>query len=204
METLKSILCLGDSATFGYPFEKNPESTYPARLQKILERRGGGFRVVNEGINGLTTQTLTPLLPKLLAQHQPDVVILMIGGNDMMQMLYANLGKPRPKVALPVFLRVQRLVNQIKSYVNLSGKTPQLIVSGYYAIDFMMREIVEFNRLLLDLFNVDLVTLENFGSFLDIEKAAARKKMFYDLAHPNQLGYADIAKNMAKAIKLIS
>lgn len=81
----KRILCLGDSATAGYPYEEKPAHTYPAQLQRWLGRTSKDFEVVNAGVDGLTALQLEAMLSELLETHQPDIVVLMIGGNDMLQ-----------------------------------------------------------------------------------------------------------------------
>jgi len=196
----KRILCLGDSATAGYPYEEKPAHTYPAQLQRWLGRTSKDFEVVNAGVDGLTALQLEAMLSELLETHQPDIVVLMIGGNDMLQHLYANIGRPRPKLALGAFRRVQRLANRIKSFQTKEGNTPKLIVSGYYAISFMLPDIAAFNALLPGMLNVDCVTLANLGAFVNLGKAQVRREFLYDLAHPNRLGYLVIAKNLAEAV----
>jgi acyl-CoA thioesterase I len=41
--------------------------------------------VVNGGVNGDTSAGLLARLPSLLARHRPDLVILCIGGNDLLR-----------------------------------------------------------------------------------------------------------------------
>jgi len=95
---------------------------------------------------------------------------------------------------------VQRLANRIKSFQTKEGNTPKLIVSGYYAISFMLPDIAAFNALLPGMLNVDCVTLANLGAFVNLGKAQVRREFLYDLAHPNRLGYLVIAKNLAEAV----
>ena len=90
---MKSILCYGDSLTWGY----NPTdaSRYPqdARWPGILERElEGRARVIEEALNGRTVATDEParpnrnglaMLPPLIETHAPlDIVIIMLGSND--------------------------------------------------------------------------------------------------------------------------
>jgi lysophospholipase L1-like esterase len=89
-----SILCYGDSNTWGY---RTPtEDRFPrwVRWPGILQRElGDGFHVVEEGLGGRTTvfdvpgepdrNGLTPL-PMLLESHSPlDLVIVALGVNDV-------------------------------------------------------------------------------------------------------------------------
>ena len=94
MDSVKSILCFGDSNTFGSDPAKNHErhpyeARWTTRLQKLL---GEGYHVIAEGMGGRTTVFDDPLLegrnglailPVLLHSHRPlDLVILSLGTND--------------------------------------------------------------------------------------------------------------------------
>ncbi len=90
---MTSILCFGDSITWGY--NPNDASRYPPdqRWPRILEQElAGRARIVEEGLNGRTIATEDPIrpdrsglakLPFLLESHAPlDLVIIMLGTND--------------------------------------------------------------------------------------------------------------------------
>ena len=91
---MKTILCFGDSNTYGLipgTKERYPEDIrWTGILGQRLKNRG--FRVVEEGLVGRTTifpDNLRPgrdgseLLPVLLESHYPvDELILMLGTND--------------------------------------------------------------------------------------------------------------------------
>ena len=75
-----TVLALGDSLTFGTG--ASPESSYPAMLTELT-----GWHVVNAGVAGDTSAQALQRLPALLAQHQPRLVIVSIGGNDFLRKL---------------------------------------------------------------------------------------------------------------------
>lgn len=98
---MKTVLCYGDSNTYGY----NPVNglRYPqdvrwtGKLQNLL---GDDYRIIEEGCNGRTTVFDDPLegwknglgyLRPCLNSHKPvDIVILMLGSNDLKKTFRAS------------------------------------------------------------------------------------------------------------------
>ncbi len=91
----KTVLCYGDSLTWGYdpegPGRHLFEDRWPSVLQAVL---GSEVNVIAEGLNGRTTgyddhladceRNGVKTLPTVLHSHMPlDLVILMLGTNDM-------------------------------------------------------------------------------------------------------------------------
>ncbi len=73
-----TILALGDSLTYG--FGAKAEESYPSVLAKMT-----GYRVINAGVNGETSDEILRRLPALLERYHPRVTILCAGGNDILQ-----------------------------------------------------------------------------------------------------------------------
>lgn len=74
------ILVMGDSisAGFGVPLQQG----WVALLQRNVQQRQPQLQVINASISGETTQGGLTRLPALLKQHQPDLTIIELGGND--------------------------------------------------------------------------------------------------------------------------
>lgn len=77
-----TVLALGDSLTSGVG--ATPDTAYPAVLQSLT-----GWQVVNGGVSGDTTAQALARLPALLQEHQPALVIVSIGGNDLLRQMSA-------------------------------------------------------------------------------------------------------------------
>ena len=112
------VLALGDSLTAGAGVSS--EQAWPDLLAKKT-----GWLVVNGGVSGDTSADALKRLPALLEEHSPALVLVMLGGNDMLrhvpeQETVANLGQildmvkargakavllatPKPSVAGAVF-----------------------------------------------------------------------------------------------------
>ena len=90
------ILCFGDSNTHGTPADDpdyvrvHADRRWTGVLQRLL---GDGFDVIEEGLNGRTTDVdyedrpgcnrRSYFLPCLLSHHPLDVVMVMLGSNDL-------------------------------------------------------------------------------------------------------------------------
>jgi acyl-CoA thioesterase-1 len=74
------LLVVGDSLSAGYNMRL--DQAWPSLLQDRLQDNGHSYRVVNASITGDTTQGGLTRLPRLLDRHEPDMVIIELGGND--------------------------------------------------------------------------------------------------------------------------
>lgn len=101
---MRSVLCFGDSNTWGAATVSRPDDRYAPdeRWPGVLRAElGAGWLVIEEGMNGRTTVSDDPVeyypdrngrnyLPSCLYSHKPlDVVAIMLGTND----LKARFGK---------------------------------------------------------------------------------------------------------------
>ena len=73
-----SILAFGDSLTAGRGVSS--EQAYPAVLQTLSKRT-----VINAGVSGELSEEGLQRLPGLLQEHDPALVVLLEGGNDILQ-----------------------------------------------------------------------------------------------------------------------
>ncbi len=76
----RTLLVIGDSLSAGYGIDL--EDGWVSLLQNRLTEQEYGYRVVNASISGDTTTGGVTRLPRALELHQPDIVLIELGGND--------------------------------------------------------------------------------------------------------------------------
>jgi lysophospholipase L1-like esterase len=163
-----TVLAFGDSLTAGKGVIE--DEAYPARLAQML-----GLRVVNAGVSGETTTQGLNRLPDVLAEHQPDLVILFEGGNDILR----NQDLRKTKANLDAMIE---MVKQQGADVVLVAVPKKGLFSG--AASFYS-ELAEQHDLPLQ---ADIVS-----------KLLRQPSMKSDAVHFNRQGY----KEVAEAIKLL-
>jgi len=74
------VLCIGESTT-----ALGGEDAYPHQLERILNEQAGRHlvSVVNRGVPAINTDRILAMIPALLGQYRPDVVVAMMGINDL-------------------------------------------------------------------------------------------------------------------------
>ncbi|HEH9399960.1 TPA: arylesterase [Aeromonas sobria] len=76
----QTLLVLGDSLSAGYQMQL--EQSWPALLNQKWQEEGGKHTLLNASISGETTQGALARLPALLKEHNPDWLLIELGGND--------------------------------------------------------------------------------------------------------------------------
>jgi len=129
---MKTILCYGDSNTWGYDPISQDRHPHPVRWTTVLQRElGDGYLVIPEGLNGRTTVWDDPIelhksgstyLPPCLESHKPlDLVVIMLGTNDLKQ----RFSLPASDIAAGVGVLVD-IVR--RSDCGPEGGTPKVLV----------------------------------------------------------------------------
>jgi lysophospholipase L1-like esterase len=129
---MREIMCFGDSNTWGYSPETGERFPGTVRWTGVLQKSlGEGYRVIEEGLNGRTTVWEDPvegdkcgkrhLMPCLESQAPLDLVVLMLGTNDLKQRYSA----PPEDIALGAGVLVD-IIN--RSAAGRAGKPPAVLL----------------------------------------------------------------------------
>lgn len=130
---MKSVLCFGDSLTWGHDPETGARHAYEDRWTSVLQKSlGHGVRVIPEALGGRTTvfddytsaadRNGVKILPTLLQSHAPlDLVVLMLGTNDLKEYL--------GQTAIAAERGMRRLVQIIQTHdFGIAGQTPSILI----------------------------------------------------------------------------
>ncbi len=99
----RAIVVLGDSISAGYGIQR--EQGWVHLLDETLAQREDGWTAVNASISGETTGGGLARLDGVLAEHNPDIVIIELGGNDGLR------GYPIEKIRT----NLRAMVDQVKA-----------------------------------------------------------------------------------------
>ena len=130
---MKTVLCYGDSLTWGYdPVERSRHALADRWSSVLAAALGADVAVIADGLNGRTTafddftadcdRNGVRTLPTALHTHAPlDLVILMLGSNDMKPMLAGT--------AIAAAKGMRRLVELVQNHSwQQSYEAPQVLV----------------------------------------------------------------------------
>jgi lysophospholipase L1-like esterase len=130
---MKTILCYGDSLTWGSNPDGSGRHPYANRWPNVLQAGlGEAARVVTEGLNGRTTafndyvtgadRNGARLLPTILMSHSPiDLAIVMLGSNDRKPWIAGH--------AIASKQGMRRLVDIIRRHdYPTGGEAPEILI----------------------------------------------------------------------------
>tara|TARA_R110002167_G_scaffold96811_6_gene256031 strand:- start:1660 stop:2286 length:627 start_codon:yes stop_codon:yes gene_type:complete len=141
--TEKTVLVIGDSisAAFGLDQAKG-------WVRIIANKFKGRLNVINASISGDTTTGGRYRIPKALETHQPDLVIVELGGNDGLR------GTPIPTIKSNIASMIQDSKNAGASVLLMGMKIPPNYGERYTQLfETMYRELAkEYDTLFIPFF----------------------------------------------------
>lgn len=160
------ILAFGDSLTYGSGASR--KKSYPAILEKLTHHK-----VINAGIPGEISANGLRRLSGLLNTHQPDLIIICHGANDILKKLDLE--------------QTQRNIQQM---IELARENQvQVVLIGVPAFNLFLRKSAFYQQLADD----NQTPIDN-SSLATILKNNSLKS---DYVHPNYEGYQMLAKNIS-------
>jgi acyl-CoA thioesterase-1 len=172
------VLALGDSLTHGAGVTR--EQAWPDLLA-----RKTGWVVVNGGVNGDTTEEALRRLPGLLDQQNPVLVLVTLGGNDMLR----NIPEQQTIANL----------EQILTLIKAHGAKPVLLAtpspSPMRAV-FQNLSAPDFYRKVAEAQHVPLIE----AAIADVLSDPTLK---VDALHPNAEGHVRLAEKIYKELQSI-
>lgn len=146
----KSIVVLGDSISAGYGIEV--QQGWVALLRHKLAEENASYEIINASISGDTTAGGLARIDKILATHQPEIVLVELGANDglrglspkLMKDNLAEITRRAQKAGAKVLLLSMRIPpNYGKRYTEMVyGVYPQLSEElGVPYIPFILEDV---------------------------------------------------------------
>lgn len=169
------VLALGDSLTAGYGAGQG--ESYPELLAEQTP-----WQVINAGISGDTSAQALARLPDLLVKHQPQLVIISIGGNDFLQRQ-----------------NEQQTRDNIQAMIALAqSNQAQVLLVGipYYSVRAALG-MPKDHPLYQEIADKEKITLLS-GAWGDVLKDSNLRS---DQIHPNTLGYQQFTLRLLAFLK---
>ena len=164
------ILAFGDSLTEGVGAPDG--AAYPAQLEALT-----GHAVINAGVSGETTAEALTRLPAVLDRHEPALMILLTGGNDVLQ----NREPVRAKANIARMIEMAR------------GRGVQVVLVGVPKKSLFSNSAPLY-RELADFYHVVLVD--------DLVASLLRRPGYKsDAVHLNAAGYRAMAERLDEVLR---
>jgi acyl-CoA thioesterase-1 len=149
----QKLLILGDSLSAGYGMQQ--QQGWVHLLQQQLEKNQSSWTLINASISGETTAGGLARLPELMTQHQPQAVLIELGGNDGLR------GFPTPKITANIQMMIDEInkhratpiLMQIRIPPNYGPRYTQQFVDLYPAL-------AEKNKIVLWPFFMDQIAID--------------------------------------------
>lgn len=172
----REILVLGDSLSTAHGFD--PGLGWVQLLQRRLRTNSYPYTIINRSLTGETSSGALARLPAILKAHNPDIIIIELGGNDGLR----GLGLAQTRSNLKQLIH---LCHQAASRVILL----EMKLPPNYGKTFTQR----FSAIYHELATLPAVNLVPF--FLD-GVADRPDRMQKDGIHPNAEGQPQMLENL--------
>ena len=208
---MKTVLCYGDSNTYGYnPINglRYPEDIrWTGLLQKLL---GPDYKVIEEGCNGRTTVLDDPEEPwkngmsylrACLNTHKPvDIVVLMLGSNDLKKVFHPSAERIADSAGELVDVIIDFTVKKQEYKPEIILVSPTRIGDTISSSPFSMSFDDESVKASMMLSGYYKLIAEDRGSYF-VNAADYVEPSPVDALHWTEEGHTDFAERIGRMIK---
>ena len=192
---MRKVVCIGDSLTEAAELDRN--DTWPVLLENALN-----LKIINKGIGGDTSSGLLGRFYPDVVPHEPDIVIILCGTNDLWWDLDVNL------IQANIFaMACQAQFHNISPIVGL----PLPLLMGNIRSQEMMPPVAGWEKCVNQLAALvkalassahqsDIASLDFHHLFLDGNGTALGEYYLEDGLHPNNRGHRLMAEATAKLL----
>lgn len=208
---IKKIVCFGDSNTHGYNSKTMGRFTEEERWTKLLQKYlGEEYDVVEEGLEGRTACFEDPLFeglcglkyiyPCIMTHKQIDLLIIMLGTNDVKQRFFST----PENIAKGIERLVQKVMDTkiaFRKETNILLMCPPPINPGYektFVYGEMGDNCVEKSRALAPLYK-EVAKMKGIH-FIDAGSIEGVDMYPYDHMHLSLEAHKNMAEYLAKKI----
>ncbi|MEH7075433.1 SGNH/GDSL hydrolase family protein [Neobacillus drentensis] len=206
-----TVLSAGDSLTQGIGDSTN-KGGYLPYLETMLEKDKGIKEVdfYNYGVKGnRTTQLIKRLKSAEMKEplQKADLVILTIGGNDIIKVVKDNIGNLQLSTFTAEKESYQKHLTQIIDLIVQENPDASIVLVGLYnPFSKWFSEIKELDEIVADWNKTGKAVVANYPSayFVSIEDIflnANEDLLFTDNFHPNDKGYELIAQRLNQTLE---
>lgn len=175
-KTPATLLVLGDSLSGAYGL--NADEGWVALLQQQVSKQGFNYKVINASVSGDTTRTGLSRLEPAMQAHQPDIVIIALGGNDGLRGLqFSEIESSLARI-------IERCIQEDVQVLLVGVRLPPNYGSAY------TNKFAELYKRLADTYNIPLVP-----RMLD-QVAEDRSLMQQDGMHPKAEAQPQVMRNV--------
>jgi lysophospholipase L1-like esterase len=169
-----TIVALGDSLTYGYGV--SPDTAYPTVLAEL-----SAWNIINAGVNGDTSADVLARITDITAQN-PDLVLLGIGGNDVLQRIQSDMTRAN----------ITAVVNELKS----ANIDVVLIAQPHFSASALFGQASD-NPIYEDIAKAENIPLYASGW----SKVLSDDALKSDRIHANTAGYRQFAEGLYGYLK---
>lgn len=164
------VVAFGDSITYGYRVDR--DKSYPSQLANLLQ-----VEVINEGKNGELSLEGLRRLPSVLDKHNPQILIICHGGNDIIRK--KSLFKAKENIIKMIKLAKKRGIH--------------VVLIGVPTVELFSLRTAQIYFEIADELGVPLESEA-------LETILSDDSLKIDFIHPNEKGYEILSNKVANIV----